>query len=34
MIGSNKTGYAIAIFMFANAVFLGATSLLSDDIYS
>jgi len=34
MINSNKTGYAIAFFMFAIAVFLGATSLLSDDIYS
>jgi len=34
MISSNKTGYALAIFMFTIAVFLGATSLLSDDIYS
>ena len=31
---SNKQGYALAIFMFAIAIFLGVTSLLSDDIYS
>jgi len=34
MIKSNKIGYALALFMFTIAVFLGATILLSDEIYS
>jgi len=34
MNNSDKIGYAIALFMFTIAVFLGATSLLTDDIYS